>query len=123
MSFRLDQELTNLLENSEGDYDNVAETVGADSDDMYDLLCCWHNEKGSIQINGHTFNYVRTVKKNIDDYHEGKCEYHYDIQVIDRDTSDAYDIVCACYNDEFVGFEIEYTGVKNVPAEDPYFGF
>lgn len=109
MTFRLDEVIGNT---DNVDYDEIADRLGVDESDMYDLLCCQYNTGDSLQIGDYKFEYKRTVKKHIEDYCEGKCSYYYDITVTDKNTGDAYNIICSHYNDEITGIEVEYIGNK-----------
>lgn len=111
MVFRLDTVLGNT---KNLDYVDIANRVGVDSSDMYDLLCCQYNTGDSLQFGDYTFDYTRTVKKVIDHYCEGKCNYHYDIKLTDKNSGDMYNVTCNFYNDDIQSIAIAYVGNKKV---------
>lgn len=93
-------------------------------DDLYDLCSSEWGSHASIELNdfewngkkyeGKTFNFNKKAKKVLDDYCEGKTQYHYNIKLEDLETKECYEIICSHYNDEMTGVEIISLGKKKV---------
>lgn len=123
MLFRLDEVQTALFEKSRFNDIEFKDVSGVDWEDFYELFMCSYNSSGTINfpeivINGtvyppYTFEYSRTATKVMDDYCEGKCQYHYDITVVDLSTKDTYEITTYRYNDDVTDIDIEYKPKKD----------
>lgn len=107
--FRLDEVLMPLLDKWNNDLEDLAEDIGAEYDDLYDLLYSPHPEEGEVSINGFAFCYRKSVRKALDDYCEGKSTYEVISDVKDVN-GEVYEIVCSKLNDEVLRYAIKYKG-------------
>lgn len=121
MSYRLDEIQGFLL-----DTDNH---INADLDDelyetVWDIFCSCYGGKETLELpefeyNGKvypakTFNFTKKGEEILDDYCEGKTQYHYNIKLTDNDTGDEYQIFTDYYNDDLRGISITYTEPRKV---------
>lgn len=115
MTYRLD-EIKEFLIDEDG-------SINEDFyDELYDLFCSQWGGKETLslpefELNGKTypkkvFNFTKTAEKVLDDYCEGKTQYHYDIKLVDDETGDTYEVYTSYYNDDLEGVSIEYIKTK-----------
>lgn len=119
MSYRLDQ-IEGYLFDNEGSFNaDLDEDV---RDQLWDIFCSedgWSEtlELPDFEYNGKTypaktFNFSKTATEVMDDYCEGKAQYHYNIKLVDDDTGDQYQIFTHYYNDERTGISINYSAPR-----------
>lgn len=118
MSYRLDEVIDFLFDDNEvnPDFWNI----------FYDLFLSesdWVNiklELPDFSLYGEdypakTFIFSKDFKKEIDDYCEGKCTYHYDVSLRDKTNDDCYKVVVSMYNGEIEDIDVEYSGKFKKP--------
>ena len=91
-------------------------------DELYDLFCSeWSGQETlslpNFELDGKmypnkVFSFSKTSKKVLDDYCEGKTQYHYDIKLIDNETGDMHEVCTSYYNDDLESVDIEYIEKK-----------
>lgn len=120
MTYRLDEIKDFLIDENGYFQEDMA-------DELYDLFCSeWTSSSvlvipeftlNNIKYAAKTFNFSRKSKKVLDDYCEGKTEYHYDIKLLDNNSGEQYQIVTSYFNDDRTNIDLSYLVPKNNKKE------
>lgn len=115
MTYRLDEIKDFLMNEDEGLNEDLY-------DKLYDLFCSEWSSQVTLSLpefkinektySEKTFKFTREAKKVLDDYCEGKTEYHYEVKLTDQITGDKYKVYTYYYNDDMTGMEIVYLKPK-----------
>lgn len=115
MTYRLD-EIKNFLVD---EYGNLNEDF---YDELYDIFCSKWGGSETLELPefdwegktypAKTFSFTKKAKEVLDDYCEGKTQYHYDITLVDNETGDKYEVCTSYFNDDMEGIDIEYIASK-----------
>lgn len=118
MSYRLDEVIDFLFEDNQinPDFWNVCYNLFLSESDWVDIKL----ELPDFSLHGEdypakTFIFKKDVKKEMDDYCEGKCTYHYDISLRDKTNDDCYNVIVNMYNGEMEDIDVEYSGKFKKP--------
>lgn len=113
MSYRLD-EIKDYLFDDEGNFNSdLEEDV---YDELWEIFCSAYGSRETLEMpefehNGKvypakTFNFSKNGEEVMDDYCEGKTQYHYNIKLVDEDTGDRYQIFTHYFNDDMTGISL-----------------